>query len=109
MRTSIPYFRISKVVEALGTSLLLLLLISCSTSTQPANQSPATAAADPLPSWNDGAAKQAMVDFVRTTTDKNNPKFVPPEERIAAFDQDGTMWVEQPIYTQVLFTFDRIT
>jgi phosphoglycolate phosphatase-like HAD superfamily hydrolase len=61
-----------------------------------------------LPSWNDGAAKQAIVDFVKTTTDKGNPKFVQPEDRIATFDQDGTTWVEHPIYSQVLFAFDRV-
>jgi hypothetical protein len=50
----------------------------------------AYAQTDPLPSWNDGAAKQAIVEFVKTTTDKASPKFVPPAERIAAFDQDGS-------------------
>ncbi len=63
---------------------------------------------DPLPSWNDGAAKKAIVDFVRDTTDKTNPKFVPPEDRIATFDNDGTLWVEHPIYTQVVFCLDRV-
>jgi|SRR5271170_1814357 len=51
---------------------------------------------DPLPSWNNGSAKQAIIDFVKTTTDANSSKFVPPKERIAEFDQDGTLWVEQP-------------
>ena len=55
-------------------------------------------ASDPLPSWNDGPAKQAIVSFVRATTDASSPQFVPPEERIATFDQDGTLWVEQPVY-----------
>jgi len=63
---------------------------------------------DPLPSWNEGPAKQAIVDFIRTTTDKANPEYVPPEERIATFDQDGTLWVEQPIYTQVIYCLDRV-
>ena len=49
---------------------------------------------DPLPSWNDGAAKKAILDFVRVTTDKDSDKFVLPEKRIATFDQDGTLWVE---------------
>ena len=61
-----------------------------------------------MPSWNDGAAKQAIVDFVKTTTDKGSPKFVAPEDRIATFDQDGTTWVEQPMYSQILFAFDRV-
>jgi hypothetical protein len=50
---------------------------------------------DPLPSWNDGGAKKAIVDFVQTTTSQGSPNFVPPAERIATFDQDGTLWVEQ--------------
>jgi phosphoglycolate phosphatase-like HAD superfamily hydrolase len=66
------------------------------------------AQSDPLPSWNDGAAKQAIKDFVRTTTDPSDPLFVPPEERVAAFDQDGTLWVEHPIYTQVVYCLERI-
>src|SRR5262249_14325137 len=52
--------------------------------------------------------KTAIISFVRTTTDKNNPKFVPPEERIATFDQDGTTWVEHPNYSEVLFALDRV-
>src|SRR5262249_39379742 len=59
-------------------------------------------------SWNEGPAKQAILDFVRATTDQTNAKFVPPEERIACFDQDGTLWVEQPIYTQVVYCLDRV-
>ena len=63
---------------------------------------------DPLPSWNDGAAKKAIVDFVQATTTQGSPKFVPPAERIATFDQDGTLWVEHPIYSQVMFVLDRV-
>jgi phosphoglycolate phosphatase-like HAD superfamily hydrolase len=65
-------------------------------------------ATDPLPSWNDGAAKQAIVEFVRATTDKAGSKFVPPEQRIATFDQDGTLWVEHPMYTQVVYCLERV-
>ena len=61
-----------------------------------------------LPSWNDGPAKQAIVDFVRVTTEKGSPNFVVPEERIATFDQDGTLWVEHPIYSQVMYCLDRV-
>ena len=61
-----------------------------------------------LASWNDGPAKQAIIDFVRATTDQGSPKFVPPEERIATFDQDGTLWVEHPIYSQVVYCLDRV-
>ena len=63
---------------------------------------------DPLPSWNEGAAKIAINEFVHATTDQSSPKFVPPEERIATFDQDGTLWVEHPIYTQVVYCLDRV-
>jgi phosphoglycolate phosphatase-like HAD superfamily hydrolase len=61
-----------------------------------------------LPSWNDGPVKQAIVDFVRTTTDQASPKFVPPDERIAEFDQDGTLWVEHPVYTQFMYCLERV-
>jgi phosphoglycolate phosphatase-like HAD superfamily hydrolase len=61
-----------------------------------------------LPSWNDGPAKQAIVDFVRATTERSSPSYVPPEERIAVFDQDGTLWVEHPMYTQVVYCLERV-
>jgi len=68
----------------------------------------ALAQTDPLPSWNDGAAKKAIVDFVQTTTTQGSPKFVPPPERIATFDQDGTLWVEHPVYSQLVYCLDRV-
>lgn len=69
---------------------------------------PVAHAADPLPSWNDGAAKQAIVRFVAIATAKDSPDWVPPAERIAVFDNDGTLWAEQPVYFQFLFALDRI-
>ena len=63
---------------------------------------------DPLPSWNDGAAKQAIVDFVREATTPGGAKFLTPDARIATFDNDGTLWVEKPMYTQVTFAIDRV-
>src|SRR6266511_1430452 len=63
---------------------------------------------DPLPSWNDGPAKKAIVDFVQATTTQGSPKFVPPPERIATFDQDGTLWVEYPMYSQVEYCLERV-
>jgi phosphoglycolate phosphatase-like HAD superfamily hydrolase len=63
---------------------------------------------DLLPSWNDGAAKQAILDFVRATIDRSNPSHVLPEDRIAVFDQDGTLWVEHPMYTQVVYCLERV-
>jgi phosphoglycolate phosphatase-like HAD superfamily hydrolase len=62
----------------------------------------------PLASWNEGPAKQAILDFVRATTDQASPQFVPPEQRIATFDQDGTLWVEHPMYTQVVYCLERV-
>ena len=61
-----------------------------------------------LGSWKEGPAKQAILDFVRATTDQASSKFVPPEQRIATFDQDGTLWVEHPIYSQVVYCLDRV-
>src|SRR5271168_3914188 len=68
----------------------------------------ATNSSAPLASWNDGAAKKAIFDFVRATTDRASPNYVSPEERIAVFDQDGTLWVEHPMYTQVVFCLERV-
>jgi phosphoserine phosphatase len=85
----------------LRASILLLAfaLASChSPSAQP----------DPLPSWNDGAAKQAILNFVARTTTTGGPDFVPVAERIATFDNDGTLWTEHPIYTQLAFALDRV-
>jgi hypothetical protein len=65
-------------------------------------------AADPLPSWNEGSAKKAVIDFVAKVTTQNSPDFVKPAERIATFDNDGTLWAEQPMYFQLLFAIDRI-
>src|SRR4029079_11817856 len=63
---------------------------------------------DPLPSWNNGPVKKAIVDFVQATTTQGSPTLLPPAERIATFDQDGTLWVEHPMYTQVLYCLDRV-
>src|SRR5882672_2715145 len=65
-------------------------------------------AADPLQSWNDTAPKQAILQFVKKVTKKGSADFVPVPERIAVFDNDGTLWAEQPIYFQILFTIDRV-
>ena len=64
--------------------------------------------ADPLPSWNDGAAKKAITDFVARVTAQGGADFVPAEARIATFDNDGTLWTEQPYYFQLAFAFDRV-
>lgn len=65
-------------------------------------------AADPLPSWNDGKAKQSIVAFVQKVSTPGSPDFVPPPERVATFDNDGTLWAEQPMYFQLAFALDRV-
>ena len=62
----------------------------------------------PLPSWNDGAAKSAILDFIARVTNQGETDFVPPGERIATFDNDGTLWCEQPLQAQFFFMFDRV-
>jgi phosphoglycolate phosphatase-like HAD superfamily hydrolase len=83
------------------TTALLALLLSTITSIS-------VAAEHPLPSWNEGPAKNAILDFVAAVTDKNGKDYVAPAERIATFDNDGTLWLEYPMYTQALFAFDRV-
>ncbi|MCC9608459.1 haloacid dehalogenase-like hydrolase [Blastopirellula sp. JC732] len=80
-------------VSALATLLLLPALL---------------VAQDVLPSWNNTAAKKAIVDFVAKVTDENSPDFVPVADRIATFDNDGTLWTEHPMYTQMAFAIDRV-
>jgi phosphoserine phosphatase len=87
---------------ACAVSILFAPLLSLSTLAE------MPAATDALASWNDGPAKQAIVDFVKATTDQSSPDFVPPAERIAAFDQDGTLWVEHPMYSQVVYCLERV-
>jgi phosphoglycolate phosphatase-like HAD superfamily hydrolase len=70
--------------------------------------STAARANDPLPSWNEGAAKKSIIEFVAKVTKPGSQDFVPPAERIATFDNDGTLWAEQPIYVQFAFALDRV-
>ena len=103
----------SNVKELMGGSLVVLWLFLAAGCTRESTPSgpPATAsapAADPLPSWNEGATKKSIVDFVARVTRDGGPDFVPPSERIATFDNDGTLWSEQPLYVQLLFALDRV-
>jgi phosphoglycolate phosphatase-like HAD superfamily hydrolase len=105
MRTTIRRLKINRralLVAIVAISILSAPPLALSTLAE----APSTVNA--LPSWNDGAAKQAIVDFVKATTDKASPDFVPPEQRIATFDQDGTLWVEHPMYSQVLYCLERV-
>lgn len=95
MKSPAAFFRLSRVV---GVTLCAVL----------ASFGAAHSQTDPFPSWNDGPAKQAIVTFVKETSDQASPKFVPPEDRIATFDQDGTLWVEHPLYAQAAFALDRV-
>jgi phosphoserine phosphatase len=90
--------RLEGIVMRTPTLFAVLLATALSTAT----------AADPLPSWNDGPTRSAILDFVERVTIEGGPDFVPPEERIAVFDNDGTLWSEQPAYFQLLFAIDRV-
>jgi len=71
-------------------------------------RAPEIPASDPLPSWNEGPARDAISGFVKSVSDPDSPDFVKAEDRVAVFDNDGTLWGEQPIYVQALFAFDRV-
>ncbi|MGB5694347.1 MAG: HAD family hydrolase [Polyangiales bacterium] len=97
----------------LGFVVSALLSWSCAGSRQPGAEEPkangkVAAVVDPLPSWNDTAAKARILDFVRVVTDPDNPAFVERSERIATFDNDGTLWVEQPVYAEMAFALYRV-
>jgi phosphoglycolate phosphatase-like HAD superfamily hydrolase len=91
--------------RALVSSLVLLPTFFTSFATSARAQETQNTA---LASWNEGSTKQAIIDFVRATTDQASAKFAPPDDRIATFDQDGTLWVEHPIYSQVAYCLDRV-
>jgi len=94
---------------ALGRRASLLGLSGLVAAEIAASVQQAAAQASPeLPSWNEGPAKAAILDFLRTASDPSSPKFVKPEERIATFDQDGTLWVSHPMYTQVMYCLERV-
>jgi phosphoglycolate phosphatase-like HAD superfamily hydrolase len=92
--------------RALVSGLVALPALSTALLSSPVQAQ--TTPSAPLASWNEGPAKQSIIDFVRATTDQGSSKFVPPADRIATFDQDGTLWVEHPIYTQVTYCLDRV-
>jgi phosphoserine phosphatase len=87
----------------LGPLPALALLLACLCSSLASAQNP-----DPLPSWNDGRTKQSILAFVREVTTPGSPHFVSPAERIATFDNDGTLWGEKPMYVQLAFALDRV-
>ena len=83
--------------------LLFVLALLATTLAAPVHARP-----DPLPSWNDGPARQRIVGFVKAVTDPRSKDFVAPADRIAVFDNDGTLWSEQPMYFQLAFALDRV-
>jgi phosphoglycolate phosphatase-like HAD superfamily hydrolase len=87
---------------------LTALTIGCNQPLPKTETPTETVAADPLPSWNDGASKQSIIDFVTKTTKEGSADFIPVADRIACFDNDGTLWSEQPMYFQLAFAIDRI-
>ncbi len=93
--------------RALLSVLAVLPALSGSLRPMPARAQTAASGAT-LPSWNDGAAKQAITNFVAAVTREGSADYVPPAERIATFDNDGTLWVEHPVYTQLAFALDRV-
>jgi hypothetical protein len=88
--------------------ILLSTLVMLPTLSEALFAVPALAQTDPLPSWNDGPAKRAILEFVRATTDRSNPNYVQPEDRILVSDQDGTLWVEHPMYTFMTYSLERV-
>lgn len=82
---------------------ILLLAFSCSPKPEPEATN-----TDPLPSWNEGKTKSAITSFVESITTSGSPDFVPIEDRVATFDNDGTLWSEQPMYFQLIFAIDRV-
>jgi phosphoglycolate phosphatase-like HAD superfamily hydrolase len=91
-----PYLRGLLATQVVVAALTLAIVV------------PAVSAADPLPSWREGPAKQAIVDFVARVTAEGGADFVAPAERIAVFDNDGTLWAERPVYFQLFFALDRV-
>jgi len=92
-------------------TVLSLFVVACRPSEGPSSAPPSVSLptpVDPLPSWNAGAARTAIVEFVRAVTSQGGPDFVPVPQRIATFDNDGTLWSEQPMYFQFLFVVDRV-
>ena len=92
--------------------LFALVVMACNTPSQNADSnliSTVESITDPLPSWNEGANKEAIIQYVKTVTDKNSKDYIAPSDLIATFDNDGTLWSEQPLYFQLFFAIDRIT
>jgi len=106
MRIELP--RPLPVLAGVIAALLLVTAPGCGTPTPSPTPTADQATADPLPSWNAGATRDAIIDFVDRVTSEGSADFVPLAERVATFDNDGTLWAEQPMYFQVIFAMDRV-
>ena len=93
------YFHRRTVLKALFTSVAGTIVLS---------KTGALAQGNPLPSWRDGKARQSILDFVATVTREGSPDFVPVPQRVATFDNDGTLWCEHPMYVQLAFALDQV-
>jgi phosphoglycolate phosphatase-like HAD superfamily hydrolase len=96
------------LIRALALAITGVFAMTTLAPTVAPSIAPAHAQIDPLPSWNEGPAKRSIIDFVARVTAYGSPDFVKPAERIATFDNDGTLWAEQPVYFQLQFAFDRV-
>jgi phosphoglycolate phosphatase-like HAD superfamily hydrolase len=99
--------------QPLILAVVALFVLSCASTQKPKAEEPtagtgAEAFVDPLPSWNDTATKAKLIDFVRGVTDPDDPAFVEPNDRVATFDNDGTLWVEQPLQAEMAFAHYRV-
>jgi hypothetical protein len=104
-----PRRRLRPVLAFAAVLVVGLLMVSTAVAAVPLQAAmPKLAIADPLPSWNDGATKKAILAFIDAAVSDGNAAFVPPAQRIAVFDNDGTLWAEQPIYVQLAFAMDRV-
>lgn len=106
---------VREVLAIVVAGAMLVGLVGCGPSSRASRASRAdqpspllAPIADPLPSWREGASKQAILDLVARATDEDGPDFVPPADRIAVFDNDGTLWAEQPVYVQIVFAIDHV-
>ena len=87
---------------------ILLIAVACNQAVESTSQVQTAVEQDALPSWNDGERKERLMRFIQATTTEGSSQFIPVENRIACFDNDGTLWAEQPLYFQLFFAFDRI-
>ena len=103
------FFKLSIMKKTFMILALLFIGIGCKKATENQNANKVESAVeDPLPSWNEGQTKGAIINYVNAVTDSVSPDFIPVKDRIATFDNDGNLWSEQPAYFQLFFAIDRV-